>query len=168
MTLTTARMRLIPATAETVRAEIEDRPTFAALLGAAIPADWPPEMLSDALPWFLEQLETLPERVGWLTWYGVLLGPDPVLAASGGFTGPPQEGTVEVGYSVLPQFQRQGYATEMIASLIEWARTQPAVRRVIADARPDNTPSVRLLRRLGFTASGPGAQPDLTRFARGI
>jgi RimJ/RimL family protein N-acetyltransferase len=162
-------MRLVPATAELVRAEIGDRPVFAALLGATIPADWPPEMLVDALPFFLRQLEAAPDQTGWLNWYGLLAGGhgEPfVLMASGGFMGPPRNGTVEVGYSVLPEFQRQGYATEMAAALVDWAFAQPDVRRVIAEAHTDNTPSLRLLRKLGFVEIGPGAEPEHIRFER--
>jgi hypothetical protein len=84
--LTTARMRLVPRTAELTRAEIADRAAFAALLRATVPARWPPDLLADALPWFLQQLETAPDQVGWLDWYGLVRGlgdqPD-VLVASG-------------------------------------------------------------------------------------
>jgi RimJ/RimL family protein N-acetyltransferase len=163
MMLLTPRMRLIPATTELVRAEIADRPVFATLLDATIPVNWPPEMLADALPWFLQQLEADPGRVGWMGWYAVLSedSPDaPILVASGGFLGPPQAGTVEVGYSVLPQFQGQGFATEMVAALVDWALAQPGVERVIAEVLPSNTPSVRLLRRIGFADAGAGKQPE--------
>ncbi len=167
--LTTARMRLVPRTAELTRAEIADRPAFTALLDSTVPANWPPDLLVDALPWFLQQLEAAPDQVGWLDWYGLVRGiggqPD-VLVASGGFLGPPQDGTVEVGYSVLPQFQRQGLATEMVAGLVDWALVQAGVQQVVAEAHADNTPSVRLLGRLGFVAIGAGRDPGHLRFGR--
>jgi [ribosomal protein S5]-alanine N-acetyltransferase len=168
--LTTARMRLVPRTAELTRAEIADRAAFAALLRATVPANWPPDLLADALPWFLQQLETAPDQVGWLDWYGLVRGigdqPD-ALVASGGFLGSPQDGTVEVGYSVLPQFQRQGLATEMVAALVDWALAQAGVQQVVAEAHADNTPSVRLLGRLGFVAIGAGREPGHLRLRRG-
>ena len=163
MILLTPRMQLIPATPELVRAEIADRLAFAALLDATIPANWPPEMLADALPWFLQQLEADPGRVGWMGWYAVLSDDSPeapMLVASGGFLGPPQAGTVEVGYSVLPQFQGQGFATELAAALVDWALAQPGVTRVIAEVLPSNTPSVRLLHSIGFVDVGAAKQPD--------
>ena len=70
---------------------LEDRSTFAALLQAAIPHNWPPETLVDALPWFLHQLEARPDHAGWLAWYGLLVDPS-LLVASGGFMGPPAMG----------------------------------------------------------------------------
>jgi [ribosomal protein S5]-alanine N-acetyltransferase len=102
----TARMRLVPATVALARAELMDRPGFAQILSAVVPDEWPPEMLADALPTFLEFIEAAPDQVGWFVWYAIVRGsgstPD-VLAASGGFKGPPEDGTVELGYSVLPR-----------------------------------------------------------------
>lgn len=161
-TLETARMRLVPATAELVRLEIEDRAGFGRTLRTSVPEDWPPETIRDATPWFLSQLTADAGLAGWLCWYGIVRGgatqPD-ALAASGGFLGPPTDGAVEIGYSVLPGWQRQGLATEMAAAMTAWALRQPGVERVRAEADAANTPSVRLLRRLGFTELGPGSEP---------
>lgn len=168
--LTTPHLRLVPATATLVRADIEDRAALADLLGARIPDGWPPEMLADALPWFLGQLEASPDDNVWMLWYCVLTGEGEeasVLVGSGGFLGPPQEGAAEIGYSVLPQFQRRGYATEVAAALVGWALSQPGVERVIADVSPDNTPSVRLLRRLGFHEAGVAAEAGYMRLEIG-
>jgi [ribosomal protein S5]-alanine N-acetyltransferase len=161
----TAHMRLVPATVAMIRAEIADRAAFAEMLGATVPADWPPESAADAVPWFLEQLEIDPVgRAGWLAWYGI--GESGVLVGGAGFKGPPVDGMVETGYSVLPAYQRQGYATEMVGALVEWAMAQPGVNRVIADTDENNVPSLRLLGNLGFNAIGAGAEPGCIRFER--
>jgi RimJ/RimL family protein N-acetyltransferase len=164
-------MRLVAGTARMMRAEIAYRATLAELLGAEIPDDWPPdEMLTDALPYFLDRLDADPQNVGWLLWYGIATGTPPgtpdVLVASGGFIGPPEDGAVEIGYSVVPSRRGRGYATEMVTALVQQAFADRRVARVIADARPENTPSVRLLTRLGFTAVGPGEDPGYIRYAR--
>ncbi len=137
------------------------------MLGATVPASWPPDkMLADALPWFLRQLEEDATRACWLGWYGLAIseGGRPVLVASGGFLGPPKEGTVEIGYSVLPEFRGRRYASEMMAALVGWARSYSGVVRIIAAAKAENTPSVRLLTGLGFAAVGAGAEPGMVRF----
>ena len=93
------------------------------LVGASVPDDWPPETLADALPVLLGWLEASPERVGWFGWYALAAvdgAAEPVLVASGGFKGPPVDGTAEIGYSVLPRFQGRGYATEMVGGLVRW------------------------------------------------
>ena len=50
--LHTDRLDLIPATIALSRAEIDDRAGFARLLRAAVPQNWPPESVADALDFF--------------------------------------------------------------------------------------------------------------------
>ncbi len=172
--IVTARMRLVPATVALARAELADRAEFARLLSATVPDEWPPEILADALPLFLEWIEATPDRVGWYVWYAMMrasheaqdmLAGDvgDILMASGGFKGPPQDGAVEIGYSVLPRFQGHGYATEMVRALIDWAFAQPDVLRIVAETTEDNTPSMRLLRKIGFVERGPAVEPGHIR-----
>src|SRR5437899_2168307 len=101
-------MRLLAATPELVNAEVSDRALFASEIGVVVPAEWPPNVLRDAREFFLGLYREHPDWIGWLHWYGVLVGSGgPVLCASAGFMGPPDaDGTIEIGYSVLPQFQR--------------------------------------------------------------
>ncbi len=159
--LVTSRMTIVPATVPLARAELTDRMAFARLLQAKIPPNWPPEMLADALPLFLQWLESTPHAVGWFSWYGIVQTPGGgVLAASGGFKGPPQFGVVEIGYSVLPQFQGQGYATEMVHALLDWVLQQPGLTLVIAEAARSNTRSQRVLHKVGFLPAGEANEPD--------
>ena len=148
------------ATIDLARAEIEDRDKFSALLKADVPDNWPPEILSDALSWFLQQLETNHDSQGWFGWYVLYSNetlPQPTLVGSIGFKGPPQkDNTVEIGYSVLPQFHGKGYATEMINGLVHWAFSHAEVSRIIAETTPNNIPSVRVLDKTGFTPLGKG------------
>jgi RimJ/RimL family protein N-acetyltransferase len=152
------------------RAEVCDRTAFARLLAATVPENWPPESAADALPWFLKQLEADAANFGWLAWYGVDNGQASegrTLIGSVGFKGRPNaEGTVEVGYSVLPQFCRQGYAGEMLGGILGWAFRSPDVARVIADTMPANTPSVRVLLRHGFRQVGPGSDEGSLLFEK--
>jgi RimJ/RimL family protein N-acetyltransferase len=160
----TARLRLIPATVELARAELGDRAAFSAMLGAEIPANWPPESLADALPLFLRWLEAAPDSAGWFGWYAVSVDPAPVLAASGGFLGPPYLGAVEIGYSVLPQFRGQGYATELLSGLTRWAFGHEGVELIAAETEWANPASVAVLRKAGFSAAGTAREAGGARF----
>jgi RimJ/RimL family protein N-acetyltransferase len=163
----TDRLKLMPATVDLARAEIADRHEFVRLLGASVPDNWPPESLADALPLFLSGLEAAPDRVGWFGWYALAAGDgeaSPVLVASGGFKGPPQDGTAEIGYSVLPQFQGRGYATEMVCGLIRWAMRQPGVAHVVAETEWANPASERVLSKAGFVPFGPTREGGGARF----
>ena len=107
-----------------------------------------------------------PDWTGWLEWYGVRLDlTAPVLCGSAGFHGPPDDrGVVEIGYSMLPSHQRLGLATEMVAALVVWARSQSAVSRVEAQTTVDNPASIRVLEHVGFRPAGPFAEAGTVRY----
>jgi RimJ/RimL family protein N-acetyltransferase len=165
--IVTRRLTLIAATAALARAELHDRAAFASLLGAVVPEAWPPESAADALPLFLGWLEAAPDQAGWFGWYALcrdISASGQVLVGGGGFLGPPQDGVVQMGYSVLPEFQRRGYATEMVRGLATWAFVQPGVAVIAAETEWANPASVRVLERTGFQTAGAATDPAGTRF----
>lgn len=163
--IATSRLTLVPGTVALARAELVDRAEFARLLDATVPDNWPPETLVDALPSFLRALEAAPEQSGWFGWYALLRQPDPpTLVGSGGFVGPPEAGTVQIGYSVLPQFCGHGIATEMVGALTRWALSQAGVSRILAETEWANPASVRVLAKAGFVAVGAPHEAGDRRF----
>lgn len=163
----TDRLTLVPATLALARAELSDRGEFACLLGALVPGNWPPESAADALPMFLSWLEASPDRVGWFGWYALASSGDagpPTLVGGGGFLGPPHDGAVQIGYSLLPEFQRRGYATEMVVGLVRWAFGQPGVHVIAAETEWANPASVRVLEKVGFRPAGAAAVPGGARY----
>jgi len=169
MTLETPRFLLVPATAELVAQEIAGSEALGKALSADVPTDWPPEETVDALPWFLSRLKSDPGLSGWLNWYGLYRDDTsrrPVLVGSAGFFGPPEDGSVEIGYSVLPSFQGRGFATEIVTGLVTWALSQPAVECVAAESSSENHASLRVLRKIGFTPVGAGRDEGCLRFER--
>jgi ribosomal-protein-alanine N-acetyltransferase len=165
--IVTRRLTLVPASVALARAELDDRAAFADLLGAVVPEAWPPPTTIDALPLFLSWLEAAPDRVGWFAWYALLRDASDsgsILVGGGGFLGPPEDGTVQLGYSILSEFQRRGYATEMVRGLATWAFVQPSVAVIAAETEWANPASVRVLERAGFHAAGTASHPEGTRF----
>jgi RimJ/RimL family protein N-acetyltransferase len=72
-----------------------------------------------------------------------------------GFHGPPDaRGMVEVGYAVLPEHRRRGYARAALAVLLDRARREPDVRVVRLSIAPDNTASQAVARPFGFRVVG--------------
>ena len=165
--IVTRRLTLIATTVALARAELHDRAAFADLLGAVVPEAWPPESAADALPLFLGWLEAAPEQAGWFGWYALcrdISASGQVLVGGGGFLGPPQDGVVQMGYSVLPEFQRRGYATEMVRGLASWAFVQSGVTAIAAETEWANPASVRVLERAGFLPAGAASDPAGMRF----
>jgi ribosomal-protein-alanine N-acetyltransferase len=167
----TNRLELIPATPELLRAEGDDRARFRDLLDARIPVGWPPELYDDgARLYTLERLESAPAQAGWWSYYVVRAGEGGggrEAVGIAGYKGPPAEdGTVEVGYSIVPAHRRNGYAAEATAALVDAAFARPDVRRVIAETLPELVPSIGVLEKLGFTlAEGEQVEEGVIRFA---
>jgi len=61
---------------------------------------------------------------------------------------------VELGYTINPQFQRKGFATEAIQLLIQHLFQAQKVHKAIAQVDARNQASLKLLERLGFELEG--------------
>ncbi|WEO96740.1 GNAT family N-acetyltransferase [Streptomyces sp. FXJ1.172] len=69
-----------------------------------------------------------------------------------GFHGAPNEhGWVEIGYDLVEEARGQGYATEALRTLTNWALARDDVQMVFATIEPANLPSQRVVSRAGFT-----------------
>jgi RimJ/RimL family protein N-acetyltransferase len=128
-----------------------------------IPPDWPPEHHDDETLMFFRDQLSRPGADGWWLHYAVAIEePTPTLIGSVGYKGPPSEGCVEIGYSVLPAWQRRGLATEASRALIE-AAWDSGAHTVIAHTYEHLTPSIRVLQKLGFRHA-PAGEPGLLEF----
>ncbi len=167
----TARLELVPATPELVRAALAGGDALGRRLAAEVPASWPPEHLDEAaLRFTLARLEEGPEQAGWWLHLVVLRGGGAAAAArtlvgSVGYVGPPsEEGTAEVGYSIVPEHRRRGYASEAVRGLVAHAFGLPGVVRVVAHTFPSLEPSIRVLEACGFRFAGAGSEPGVVRY----
>ncbi len=169
--ISTARLDLVIATSVHLDAELEGARALASALGAEVPDGWPPgQHDSDAVGFFRDRLATEGEAAtGWYAWYGIAraTGSSPrVVVAAAGFMGPPRDGVVEIGYSVVEAFRGRGFATEMMTALVARAFEITSISRAIAHTTSDNVGSRAVLEKLGFRADGDGEEPGTIRFAR--
>ncbi len=68
-----------------------------------------------------------------------------------GFKGEPNsKGEVEIGYGTMPKRQREGFMTEAVAGIIDWARKRADVHSILAETDQENSASIKVLRRNGF------------------
>ncbi|WP_375424951.1 GNAT family N-acetyltransferase [uncultured Friedmanniella sp.] len=100
------------------------------------------------------QVRDDPATAAWIT--GAVWDPATAqVVGKAGYHGPPDEaGMVEVGYAVVPELRRRGYARAALELLLRRAAAEPAVRVVRASVRPDNLASLALIGAYGFVAVG--------------
>ena len=167
----TPRLLILAASRALLTAELHKPQYFPKLLGAVLPADWPPgDYGREAMQYFLEKLtEGGREAAGWYGWYALRKaeGDTPrTLVGTGGFMGPPSAaGTAEIGYSIAADWRGQGLGTELVSGLVQQAAATGQVRRLVARARADNPASQQVLVRNGFAPVGP-AEDGHVRFER--
>lgn len=165
--LKTARLILVEITHDLLRAQLEGADILSGLLEARLPTSWPPPLYdNDTVRYILQAADVSagPDETDWPGFFMLMEAPD----ASGHFAvgicsfkgGPDAEGAVEIGYSVVPEFQRRGFATEACLALIALAFARPQVRRIVAHTLDGLTPSIRVLEKLGFVYDGPGAEHE--------
>jgi RimJ/RimL family protein N-acetyltransferase len=170
--ISTHRLELIPATIPLLEAARHGNFALSDALQAELPATWPPEHYdAGTIEYAITALRNNPDVAGWGTYFFLRrdregTGYADRLIGFGGFKGPPTEdGTVELGYSVVPEFQRQGLATEAVQGLLHHAFSDPRVTTVMAETYPELIPSQEVLRKAGFTFVGPGSEERVIRFA---
>lgn len=148
---------ILPATVEHLTALREDRATFGELIGSEVPAQWPE--FPESIDFTIARLTEHPHEADW--WMHFFLAESGArLVGSGGFVGPPQDGVVEIGYEIAPEFRNRGLATAAAGAMIEKATAGGRVSTVVAHTMPTQNPSTTVLRRLGFQHVGEVDDPE--------
>ncbi len=62
----------------------------------------------------------------------------------------PELGDVEVGFAFLHRFRGKGYARESAAAVVDLARRELGIDRLVAITDPENERSIRVLEHVGF------------------
>ena len=141
------RLDLMPMPAAVADALSDDRATAASLLDATLPESWPQSDLIDVLPM---QAAASPDAERFGVWLIIERQTNSVVGDIG-FMGPPEGGSVEIGFSVIPDRRRRGYASEAARAIVDWALRQPSIGHVTARSDLDNEASSRVLQAVGFS-----------------
>ena len=145
--LATLDLILVACRADVARAIGVDRALAERLCGLRLHDTWPESDLPAVLESYAKLIEAYPDKIGWGVWLYVLKG---VVIGDGGFHGPPKDGRVTVGYSIVPEHRRRGFATQALKGLCGWAIGQ-GVRSIEAHCAANNAASARVLVKCGFT-----------------
>jgi RimJ/RimL family protein N-acetyltransferase len=88
----------------------------------------------------------------WYTYWLIIVADEPYGVGTLGFKGhPDKEGAVEIGYGIDPAWQGQGYITETVRAMINWAFAHSLCRSVFAaGVLKSNPASSRVLEKVGM------------------
>ena len=125
-------------------------------------ASMPPEVVREVSPEWRARVEAATEPDPWLHGFAIRLRSSPeCVVGSIGFKGPPDEdGVAEVAYGIDETHQGQGYATEAVHGILEWATKQSQVSAVRAHTLPSKNASTAVLEKCGFQFLGELTDPE--------
>ncbi len=116
---------------------------------AQLSADW------------LARLHASTSADSWTHGFSLVHRDSDIVVGKSGFKGPPgADGVVEIAYTVVPDYQGKGYATEAAQALAAFAFSSGRVRVVRAHTLPESNASTRVLAKCGFRHIGEVIDPE--------
>jgi RimJ/RimL family protein N-acetyltransferase len=105
---------------------------------------------SGPLGWRVPQVKADPSTNKWFVRFIVLRDSREIIGSTS-FHGIPDEvGMMEIGIGIEEKFWGNGYATEALLGMWRWVIEQPGVKTLRYTVSPSNTPSVRIIEKIGF------------------
>ena len=94
------------------------------------------------------------KRIWFAVWVMELKNRPGTIVGDFSFKGFNSDGAVEIGYGLREGFCGNGYMTEALKTVVQWALAQKGVTRVEAETEPDNEKSQKVLLNAGFRPTG--------------
>ncbi|GGF11975.1 N-acetyltransferase [Halobacillus andaensis] len=150
MELLSARLKYIPMTIDLAQTIMKNPLAFYYKYQLPWNRSWPHDGLKAMLPFYVESLEEDSNHLGFGPWIIMDIDQERVIGDIG-FKGiPDEEGTVEVGYHIVETERNQGYATEALKAMCNWAFENEQISSVEAQCGKSNIPSQKVLINNGF------------------
>ena len=160
MTIQTKNLILAAHLPRHLRALLRGAQEFENIAGLRA-ADGIREQLLSASSDFLARVENGRQPDPWRFGFGVIHKIDNLLIGMTGFpNAPDSEGVAEIAYGIAPAYQGRGYATEVANALIDFAASDPRVKRIRAHTLAQTNASTRVLEKCGFAKIGETIDPE--------
>ena len=147
----TKRMLLIPLSPQQLSGFLENPAAIAKQLGFPFATHFVDENVRHAIRMKLAALNEIQgDNWLWKTYWLIKINTPEMGVGLVGFKGLPDEsGSVEIGYGIDTDFQNQGYMTEAVQVVLDWAFKHLECNSVTA-CRVSNPASVKVLQKCGF------------------
>lgn len=147
--LETDRLILINYTLEMIQATIGRTEALERASGYQVSPDWPGIDFFFYLPYVLENVKKDDRMIKW-TRLVVLKQENKIIGEIGGQGNPDETGEIELGYSIVPEYQNKGYMSEALSEMIAWLAEQPNIIRIFARCYEQNEASIQVLKHNRF------------------
>lgn len=147
----TDRLYLIPLTAHQLKLWIEDIPALEKEMDCNYCAEPMEGIFLEIVKGQYEITAMDEANYFYHSFWFLVRKSDRIVVGSADFKGLPNErGEVEIGYGLGKSFEHNGYMTEAVQSMCQWALKQEGVSHVIAETDVDGVSSQHILSRCGF------------------
>jgi RimJ/RimL family protein N-acetyltransferase len=158
----TDRLDLVQLSVSDIQLLVDEKPEeLAHLLDASFPLPFNlPPLTDDAIPLICSWILDHPGAHWWQPWFFSQREQRLILGLAG-FSGPNESGALQIGYSVYPEHQGRGYATEAAGALIDLAWADSSITAIQATIPPWNAASLRVAEKLGMIVVGEGLDDEV-------
>ena len=148
--LTSERLTLIPFTIEICENIIKNDFKVITNMGFIRGISWPDEDVKETLPRIINNLSKVASPTGFESWM-IIKNDTQEIIGDIGFKGYKEETqNIDLGYGIIKEERRKGYAEEACTKLISWSFTQEKVKEITACCLVNNFSSINLLKKLKF------------------
>ncbi len=112
---------------------------------------WPDIDVIETLPKIINNLSKVEGPTGYESW--MIIKKDTLeIIGDLGFKGfNEEEENIDIGYGVIIEERRKGYAEEAVSAIIKWAFLNEIVKEITANCLAENSSSINLLNKFNFT-----------------
>ena len=148
--LITERLILIPYTIDLCRNILNSDYRDLEVLNLKKGKSWPDADVLDTLPRIINNLTKVEHPTGYESWMIVKKDTREVIGDLGfkGFNN--DEENIDLGYGVIKEERRKGYAEEAVTEIIKWAFSNEIIKEITANCLTENTSSINLLNKFNF------------------
>lgn len=112
------------------------------------------------LKWRVPQVKTDPRLNIWFVRWVVLRATDEIIGSISFHGEPDQDGMIEIGLGIHPDFRNNGYGQEALLAMWTWVIDQPGVTVLRYTVAAQNAPSLAIISNFGFHHVGQQLDPD--------
>ncbi len=148
--LVTERLFLIPFTINICRNILSKDYKDLEVLNLKKGKSWPDADVLDTLPRIINNLNKVEFPTGFESWMIIKRDTMEVIGDLGfkGFNN--EEENIDLGYGIIKEERRNGYAEEAVNEIIKWAFSNKIIKEITANCLIENISSINLLNKFNF------------------